>query len=515
MGFFFKSRGGFTMAGFNDSGVKLGGHGRIKMDSTIVMRVEVPAKYGGRGAPSIHWRGVTFDHYSNGTWMRSAAAPPTTTYYEQLRGRLQISIGEQPFTPSELQKTGVRQDIWLEPLESTVLFGASRPLVFEVDRGVVYPIRRDDHRGDELRMAKTPTSTTHYQAWSELEPPPADWLRAAPHLEPHELPDNIWVYLQLPDEITARTRALARSITEGLTNDFDRATAIMAWLRTNLTYTLELADPPGQQEHVDFFLFDRKKGHCEFFASAFAVLARSLDIPTRNVNGFLGGEWNEYDDYVAVRAGDAHSWAEVYFSGFGWVTFDATPSAQDRLGRGGDGILAKLRRFLDTIRFQWSKWVIEYDLYRQLALFRAIGRVIKQGAIAVKDAVVFAARWIARHWYATVPLGLLAMLLLVRWLRRRARTRGEGDRGYVKPRRRRPVAVVYHQAIDKLGKRGLVRDPALTPREIARRWGDRPGGVELVELTELYYAVEYGTASEGDTLPRARVLRDAIAAYRS
>ena len=71
----------------------------------------------------------------------------------------------------------------------------------------------------------------------------------------------------------------------------------------------------------DFFLFDRKKGHCEYFASAFAVLARAANIPTRTVNGFLGGEWNEYRGYVAVRAGDAHSWDEVYFPGSGWVTF--------------------------------------------------------------------------------------------------------------------------------------------------------------------------------------------------
>src|SRR5678815_2739551 len=92
-------------------------------------------------------------------------------------------------------------------------------------------------------------------------------------------------------------------ITKGLVNDYDKVVAIRGWLMNKLTYTLVLADP-GRQEPVDFFLFDRKKGHCEYFASAFAVLARAVAVPTRQVNGFLGGEWNEYQGYVAVRAGD-------------------------------------------------------------------------------------------------------------------------------------------------------------------------------------------------------------------
>ena len=188
------------------------------------------------------------------------------------------------------------------------------------------------------------------------------------------------VYLQLPEEITPETIALAHRLTDGLPNNYDKAVAIERWLETNLTYTLELREP-GKIEPVHFFLFDRKKGHCEYFSSAFVVLARAAGIPARQVNGFLGGEWNEYQGYVAVRAGDAHSWAEVFFPGKGWVTFDATPSAPGgELGRGGSGWRAKLARFIDTLRFQWSKWVIEYDLVAQLSLFKDIGRAFKSAA---------------------------------------------------------------------------------------------------------------------------------------
>jgi hypothetical protein len=158
-----------------------------------------------------------------------------------------------------------------------------------------------------------------------------------------------------------------------------------------------LADP-GRQEPVDFFLFDRKKGHCEYFASAFAVLARAVDIPTRQVNGFLGGEWNEYQGYVAVRAGDAHSWDEVYFPGAGWVTFDPTPPGDiDALGRGGAGWTERLGRFVDTLRFQWNKWVIEYDLASQLALFKQVGGALQDGAGAVKRGFVWLKDLVVRH----------------------------------------------------------------------------------------------------------------------
>ncbi len=165
--------------------------------------------------------------------------------------------------------------------------------------------------------------------------PPPGVLRRAPRV----LPPGYEVYLQLPPEITPRVRALAREIVRGATTDFDKAAAIERYLKEPLSYTLEMQSPRGR-EPIDFFLFERRKGHCEYFASAMTVLLREVGVPARNVNGFLGGEWNEYDDYIAVRAGDAHSWVEVYFSGAGWVTFDPTPGASvDGLGRGGDSLL--------------------------------------------------------------------------------------------------------------------------------------------------------------------------------
>ncbi len=504
IGFFLKSRGGLTLAGFSD-GVKLGGHGVIKNDPTIVMRVEIDSTVGGRQAPEIHWRGVAFDSYSKGKWTRTVDAPRTASTLEENRtldrryllwDRKALSID----MIDEVAATAVKQDIWLEPLDSDVLFGAGRPRIVEYEH-LLRPRRMPPEYNDEIRL--THASTVHYTVYSELAPPPITQLRASAG----PLPPHFEVYLQLGPEITDRTRAKALEITRGLANNYDKAVAIERWLKANLTYTLEL-DDPGRQEAVDFFLFDRKKGHCEYFASGFAVLARAAGIPVRNVNGFLGGEWNEYQGYVAVRAGDAHSWDEVYFPGSGWVMFDPTPPADiDQLGRGGTGWRAKLGRFIDTLRFQWTKWVIDYDLASQLSLFKSIGRAIKGAALAAKAGVLRVKDEAVDHWPITLVLVGAPGLLLLR--RRRRRT---GAPKHTTPRSARrtrsTVAEVYDQAAKALAKRGVVRDAQTTPRELATRMTQRgdPGAVQIGELTELYYAAEWGGRRDPAAEERAMVL---------
>jgi transglutaminase-like putative cysteine protease len=500
-GMFLSKRGGLTMAGFSDNGVKLGGHGRIKNDSTVVMRVEIAERFGGRRATPIHWRGVSYDQYRFGEWTRSRAAPETKYSLGYRLGHEVRDLAETVAAPA------VQQDIWLEPLDSDVLFAASTPARFDIPLPI-RPPRRVDAHGGEVRFPHG--DKLHYQAWSDLSPPDPAHLRAL--RDP--VPPTLAMYLQLPTEITARTRALAAELTAPYDNTFDKATAIASWLEANLGYTLTLVDP-GAQEPVDFFLFDRKQGHCEYFASAFAVLARAAGIATRNVNGFYGGEWNEYDGYVAVRAGDAHSWAEVYFPGHGWVTFDPTPAGEiDRLGRGSSGVLARMGRWLDTLRFQWTKWVIEYDLHQQLALFRGVGRAFKQAGRWVSGAARTAKAWVVDH---AVPLAIGAGALVLAaawWLRRR---RGGGAPGWLGGRRGSPTGVVaahYQRALTALGRRGLARDPALTGRERAQAWRDRRGvaAAELTELTELLYAVEFGGATDPALASRAGALADAIVA---
>ena len=380
-----------------------------------------------------------------------------------------------------------------------MLFGASMPNEFEYTSSLI-PQRPRSFQNDELHLEHG--GTIHYSVWSRLDPPPVDKLRRARG----RVPTRFAVYLELPPEITPRTRALAAQITTGLTNNYDRAVAIQQWLTSNLSYTLELEEP--KTEPVDYFLFERKKGHCEYFASAFAVLARAAGVPTRQVNGFLGGEWNEYQGYVAVRAGDAHSWDEVYFPGQGWVTFDATP-ASDQLGRGGDGWRARLSRYLDTLRFQWTKWVIEYDLASQLGLFRDIGSVIKSVAVAAKQGVADAWHEVRDHGESsgTVAGILLGGIGYIMFRRRRGGPRAMAGSKSAR-RKRSAVALAFDRAARVIARAGVARDPAATPRELAARVTFAT--TEMRELVELYYEAEWGGRVDEAAERRADALVVAI-----
>jgi transglutaminase-like putative cysteine protease len=159
-----------------------------------------------------------------------------------------------------------------------------------------------------------------------------------------------WVldgYLQLPDDITPRTRELAKEIASGLSNPYDITNAVTEYLRNNIEYNQSISQPPPNQERIDWFLFDNRKGFCNYYASAEVILLRSLGIPARIAVGFAQGERethpiqeqlpvgisqniineqiSETSTYV-VRQKDAHAWPEVYFPGLGWVIFEPTVS---------------------------------------------------------------------------------------------------------------------------------------------------------------------------------------------
>ena len=130
-------------------------------------------------------------------------------------------------------------------------------------------------------------------------------------------------YLQVPP-LDERVPELARQITASAGNPFDRAAALERYLMSRFGYTLELPRVSPQDPIADF-LFVRKRGHCEYFASSMAIMLRTLGIPSRVVNGFRTTEFNDLTGNYVVRASSAHSWVEAYFPNYGWISFDPTP----------------------------------------------------------------------------------------------------------------------------------------------------------------------------------------------
>jgi len=507
-----RGKGHLTFAGFSD-GVQLGQHGLIRNDDTVVMRVKLDdAALQGAAAPELHWRGVAFDRYEQGKWSRSGKAFSTRFKSQVLSDRSRVLLDGAARLKGDLTNA-TRQEIYIEPLDTATLFAASAPVAFELDHvpsGAVTS-RVAQAQNDEVRYVHY--AGLKYIAWSDTRTPSRDLLRAAPDADAKVYA----AYLQIPDEMPRRVYDLARRITEGKVGPFAKAEAVVAYLHDGFGYTLEM-DTDNREEPLDYFLFERKRGHCEYFSSAMAILLRAAGVPTRNVDGFLGGEWNEYGKYIAVRGGDAHSWVEVWFDGVGWVTYDPTPASDDdALGRGGGGIGDRLRRLIDNVRLSWFKWVIDYDFSRQMGLLRTLGDALGLGPDG-NFTSARASRWWKRN---QAPLGgglggLVAIVILIALIRRLA----------VSARKRRaarrrgpdhPIVQLYVRAARTLAHRGFPRAPAVTPREHATRLVDRgaPGAPAFAALTEIYYTARYAGTPEALDVQEARRLAAEVRAARA
>ena len=130
-------------------------------------------------------------------------------------------------------------------------------------------------------------------------------------------------YLSLSDGIDEQVIFLAQQVVQRADNDFDRAAALCSFLQRNYPYTLAQNMPPDGRDFVSWFLMDEQQGYCTSFASAFAVMGRAVGLPTRYVEGYAAEP--DADGIARVTQENAHAWAEVYFSGFGWLPFDPTP----------------------------------------------------------------------------------------------------------------------------------------------------------------------------------------------
>src|SRR5262249_15105593 len=202
-------------------------------------------------------------------------------------------------------------------------------------------------------------STTRYYGISRLPQFQLEKLRAAGIVYPAEVTD---VYLQLP-KLDKRIPELAKNVTAQAQTPVDKAIALETYLQTKYSYTLDLSGKPGD-DPLPHFLFETRAGHCEYFASAMAVMLRTLGIPSREVNGFLPGDYNDLGGDYIVRASAAHSWVEVYLPNNGWIVFDTPPA--DRAGH--SGMLSRFSLYLDWMELTWNEWIISYDFAHQVAL---------------------------------------------------------------------------------------------------------------------------------------------------
>jgi len=474
--------------GFSDR-VDLGTIGSVKQDPQIVMRVELPDQ------PAIekdrlYLRGLAYDQYNGRSWSHSGT---------RRRSLSLVADGTFLARPAGSRPLGsrsgtIRQDILLETLDTAVLFAV--PFA-ELVSGEFLTVQADAMGG--LHLPFPPSSRIRYSVTSQV-PQLVENERTASVLA---YPDSIRShYLQVPLE-SQHVAELAHRVIQQATTPFGQTLAIQQHLLDNYRYSLE-GDTATLSHPLEEFLFTRKTGYCEHYATAMVVMLRTVGIPARLVTGFLATEWNEYGGYFTVRQRDAHAWVEVYFPQSGWVTMDPTPSVSAAVTTSRWESLSRLG---ESVRLQWDRLFVRYSAKDQLAVVHGV----REGSDALRERV---RRWVSSlsapisqvfsrltHVARTFQPGMLELVtgvivvglaLFLLMLRDRIGLWATTHLPTAHPEL--AIVQLYTRMLRTVERHGVSKPPAATASEFARlveqEW--KAAGPMVADVTALYHQGRFG-----------------------
>jgi protein-glutamine gamma-glutamyltransferase len=487
------------MSGFTDD-VELGQIGEIKKNTSVVMRVQTnaPVQY-----PLFRWRGIALTNFDGHRWYSKDSRRKTKEHEPDGWIRLNSPGDLQGRAAAQVQFTAL-----LQPLASDALFAPAEVIALRGNFSGEVGTYDGDVRHSYLAVDSTGSiynpshnfSQIRYEGVSILPVARPEQARLAGTGYPDEIRAT---YLQLPVRLDRRIPELAKKISGSAKDPYDQALTMENYFRTNYAYTLNLTGEPGM-DPLAHFLFESKAGNCEYFATALAVMLRTLGIPSREVNGFLPGEYNDLGGDYIVRASDAHSWVEAYFPGTGWLTFDATPPSEEE----PTGLLSRLELYIDWFQLTWNEWVINYDFSHQLSLAKSVGQTTtdwkekwRAEFQRLQDrGMEHLTEWQLSHGLMrflfpvvlVLCLGLLRLGWLssfFRWMRLAwlsGTSSGERNNPQVATR-------LYTELLRLLEKRGFSRRETQTPREFAESLALQRGIAPTVqEFTNLYAQSRFG-----------------------
>ena len=440
-----------AVAGLTDS-IELGGHGAIADDPRVALRARLGPDEPPGTELSLHWRARALEVWTGRGW----------------RARPGAASSDLP-RPSQLARSSkevARKLRWhITELELLAAFSEGVLLAPEgLPVGVHFPQPLSARPGTEQALINTAgdllyqpieTGDLRYLVTTVSESPGDDPARIAQRPPPDVLLDA-----EAPPDLNPRVRALGEKLTKGKTTRAG-AQAIVDFLSSGFRYTRELED--GGSDPIADFLFRRRAGHCELFSSAMVLLLRAAGIPARNVTGYYGGVAMP-GGYTAIRAGDAHSWVEVWEPGAGWVLWDPTPA--DERGSRQDGLVAGAVLLWDGLEARWLSTVIEFDLLAQARALSEAARIFEEAGRRLAGR--------GTSGSVKVPVARLAVLLVLTGLSialwRRVRARRQLAAG------QKPLAAgqlrarkLWRRAHALLMNAGAALSPNLPPREAARR----------------------------------------------
>ncbi|MBI1895664.1 MAG: DUF3488 domain-containing protein [Acidobacteria bacterium] len=476
----------YHVTGFSNE-INFGRAGEIGKDSRPVLHARIEEAEARR---ALKWKGGVLAEFDGRRWYNSAGPIDLI----RVDGRQTRLVGDDG---QRRQGKRISYEVVLHQSGSDALFFAGIPEFVRIPLPAVIRTHTGSYRtgmGEAVGL--------RYFVWSFL----------AAEAASHPAPLQRWerdLYLRLP-HLDARIPLMTRKLLAGQVSDLERARTIERHLRRNYGYTTELPDLDGVLDPMSHFLFERKKGHCEYFASAMALMLRSAGIPARIAVGFQSGQYNPLTGMHVIRASDAHSWVEAYIDGQGWSSFDPTPAAPE----GGSGSLfAQALLLLDTAETFWNEWVLNYDLERQFELATRLedsGRSLRvrwfesaQGRLgeAVSSLIDSArplAPGLAVAAAGAVLFAIAGRRLWVLGMARRARLRVRLGNAQASD-----AALLYHRMLRILSRRGFEKPPWLTPAEFAAVLPPSPISMIVEELTAAYNDLRFG----GNTAAGTRMVR--------
>lgn len=479
------------VSGFSDN-VSLGEIGRIQQSSQVVMHVRIE---NGEKGPGVLMRGNSLSDFDGKNWIN----PPHDV---QPINNMGGSFDVRGSSPAALrlaegqQHRIVKYRVMLEPIGTNVIFTIPTPdYLFGPFREVT------GDRSQTFLNTDRDRPTTNYSGISDLSQPTLQELKDATGDYPEEVQRR---YMKLPPDLDPRIAELAHEITARTKSPIEKAAAIQAYL-SKFQYTLELPSR-RQKDPVAYFLFERKAGHCEYFASAMAVLLREEGIPSRIVNGFRGGEWNELTGNFIIRAKDAHSWVEVYFPGVGWYAFDPTP-------QGNLPVITMWNRvqlYLDAAREFWREWIVNYDFIHQERLANtAVNKSsrmydrIKLWAQHKYTEMLDYARSThkmlvksPRAYSGTAVLFISGVILLFNIPRLARAIRMQSIARNPRKAPQGAASIWYGRMIQAMAKRGHQKSPTQTPTEFIEKIDDLHLRRGVARFTEHYERARFGNSAE-------------------
>jgi transglutaminase-like putative cysteine protease len=438
--------GGVT--GLSDS-MSPGGINLLAQSDSIAFRVKFADEAPER--KSLYWRGPVFTHFDGRTWR---AGDPSIASLPQFE-----PVG-----------TPISYTVTLEPHDREWLFALELPARVPPEAVATAEFQLLARKPVRSRLRYEMSSFPRYRATGGATP---EELAAA---------------RVLPEGFNPRAVALGKSWRrEGREEERILARALEWFQRGGLQYTL--APPLLGRDSADEFLFDAKRGFCEHFSSAFAVLMRAAGVPARIVTGYQGGELNPVDGHTIVRQSDAHAWVEVWLPHEGWVRVDPTAAAIPAriesglaaavpldesslpfFARPGYSWLRALRFNWDALANYWNQWVVNYNGERQRDLLSRLGMPSPSW-----EKMAMTLFWL---------VGLLVAVFSL-WMLRRSE-------------RADPIAKAWARFCAELARRGTARHPSEGPHAFAERAAqEQPhAAAGVAEISRLYTRVRYGPSPD-------------------